>query len=87
MVEDNQLIVPEGNYFVMGDNRDDSSDSRYWGFVPQENIVGRPLLIYWSMRGQEVGDPSAGDKLTRFIYALGHLAQITRWDRTLRLVN
>src|SRR5262249_7205224 len=56
LVEDNQLIVPEGNYFVMGDNRDDSSDSRYWGFVPQENIVGRPLLIYWSMRRQEEGD-------------------------------
>ena len=50
LVEDGQLIVPEGNYFVMGDNRDDSSDSRYWGFVPRENIVGRPLLIYWSVR-------------------------------------
>ena len=87
LVEDNQLIVPEGNYFVMGDNRDDSSDSRYWGFVPQENIVGRPLVIYWSMRSQEAADVSASDKLTRFIYALGHLAQITRWDRTLRLVN
>jgi len=87
LVEDDQLIVPEGNYFVMGDNRDDSSDSRYWGFVPQENIVGRPLVIYWSMRRQEPGDASARDKLTRFIYAMGHLMQITRWDRTLRLVN
>ena len=87
LVEDNQLIVPEGNYFVMGDNRDDSSDSRYWGFVPQENIVGRPLVIYWSMRKQDDGDNPASDKLTRFIYAMGHLVQITRWDRTLRLVN
>ena len=87
MVEDNQLIVPEGNYFVMGDNRDDSSDSRYWGFVPQQNIVGRPLLIYWSMRKQEDGNDATNDKLTRFMYAMGHLMQITRWDRTLRLVN
>src|SRR5581483_6501510 len=50
LVEDGQLIVPEGYYFAMGDNRDDSSDSRYWGFVPRENIIGRPLLIYWSIR-------------------------------------
>ena len=87
LVQDNQLIVPEGSYFVMGDNRDDSSDSRYWGFVPQENIVGRPLVIYWSMRKQEDGNTTENDKLTRFIYAMGHLVQITRWDRTLRLVN
>lgn len=89
LVDDNQLIVPEGNYFVMGDNRDDSLDSRYWGFVPQENIVGRPLVIYWSMRTPEPdpGVVTAGDKLYRFLYAMGHIFQITRWDRTLRLVQ
>jgi signal peptidase I len=87
LVDNNELIVPEGNYFVMGDNRDDSLDSRYWGFVPQENIVGRPLVIYWSMRRQEGSDPTPGDKLARFVYAMSHLMQITRWDRTLRLVQ
>lgn len=89
LVDDNQLIVPEKSYFVMGDNRDDSLDSRYWGFVPQENIVGRPLVIYWSMRSADV-DPApitASDKLYRFLYAMSHLVQSTRWDRTLRLVR
>jgi signal peptidase I len=90
LVEDGQLIVPEGNYFVMGDNRDDSRDSRYWGFVPRENIVGRPLLIYWSVRDSSPDlplTPTAGDKLFHFAYALTHLFQITRWDRTFRLVH
>jgi signal peptidase I len=87
MVDNGQLIVPEGNYFVMGDNRDDSLDSRYWGFVPAENIVGRPLVIYWSMRSPENNYPADGNKLARFVYAMSHLVQITRWDRALRLVQ
>jgi signal peptidase I len=90
LVEDGQLIVPEGNYFVMGDNRDDSRDSRYWGFVPRENIVGRPLLIYWSVReaSPDLPDsPTMSDKLIHFAYALTHLFQITRWDRTFRVVH
>ncbi len=65
LVEDGQLIVPEGNYFALGDHRDDSKDSRYWGFVPRENIVGRPLIIYWSVRSaaEDMSDPDHGDKL------------------------
>ena len=88
LVEDGQLIVPDGHYFVMGDNRDDSQDSRYWGFVPRENIIGRPLLIYWSVQDW---DRSASDSLTgrlyHIAYAVTHIFQITRWNRTLRLIH
>lgn len=90
LVEDGQLIVPEGHYFVMGDNRDDSYDSRYWGFVPRANIIGRPLLIYWSVRGMEgesVLPSTFAQKVYHFAYAVTHLYQVTRWNRTLRLVN
>jgi signal peptidase I len=90
LVEDGQLIVPESHYFVLGDNRDESLDSRYWGFVPRPNIIGRPLLIYWSMRGLEDDGEmatSTSDKLYRFYYAVTHLFRITRWDRTFRLVK
>jgi signal peptidase I len=90
LVEDGELIVPEGSYFVLGDNRDESSDSRYWGFVPRENIIGRPLLIYWSLRSVDENMQFAstpGDKLYHFAYAFSHLFHITRWDRTFRLVN
>jgi signal peptidase I len=90
LVEDHQLIIPEGQYFVLGDNRDDSQDSRYWGFVPRENIIGRPMLIYWSSNGLSndlPGSPTAGDRLYHLAYALTHVFQITRWGRTLRLVR
>jgi signal peptidase I len=90
LVEDGQLIVPEGHYFAMGDNRDDSSDSRYWGFVPRANIIGRPLLIYWSISDPEDAmppSPTLGDRLYHLAYAVTHFFQITRWGRTFRLVS
>jgi signal peptidase I len=88
LVVDGQLIIPEGHYFVMGDNRDDSEDSRYWGFVPQENIIGRPLVIYWSVRDWDK-NPSASvmGRLSHLAHAVTHIFQITRWNRTLRLVH
>ncbi len=88
LVEDGQLIVPEGHYFVMGDNRDDSQDSRYWGFVPRENIIGRPLLIYWSVQDwDQSATMSLTGRLYHIAYAVTHIFQITRWNRTLRLIH
>ncbi len=89
LIEDKQLIVPQDCYFVMGDNRDDSSDSRYWGFVPRENIVGRPLLIYFSLRS---ADPQplaegVGDKLLSLGARLEHVVRDIRWNRVVRLVQ
>lgn len=89
-VRGGELVVPAGSYFVLGDNRDDSLDSRYWGFVPQKSVIGRPLIIYWSLTTPWEG-PAArtapDGKLKRFAYALTHPWQFTRWDRTLRLVK
>jgi signal peptidase I len=88
LVENGQLIVPEGHYFVMGDNRDDSQDSRYWGFVPQENIIGRPLVIYWSVTDWDRSSSGTlSGRLYHLAYAVTHVFQLTRWNRTLRLVH
>jgi signal peptidase I len=90
LVEDHQLIIPEGHYFVLGDNRDNSEDSRFWGFVPRQNIIGRPLLIYWSaadLNNDLPPAPNLGDRLYHLAYAVTHFFQITRWGRTLRLVR
>lgn len=89
LVEDGELIVPEGRYFVLGDNRDQSLDSRYWGFVPRENVIGRPLLIYYSIGGPDgAALASVGNgKLSYFVYRVTHLLDDTRWERTLRRVR
>jgi signal peptidase I len=84
-VNGGEVVVPADHYFVMGDNRDNSLDSRYWGFVPRANIVGRPLVIYLSVRGSERGRSS--DKLIHSGQTLAHLLDMARWDRMFRLIR
>jgi signal peptidase I len=88
-LQNGDLVVPAGNYFVMGDNRNHSRDSRYWGFVPRANIIGRPFMIYFSLR-----QPSATDLPTLPDDRLGHdddrvntLVDFARWDRMFRVVR
>ena len=81
----NEIVVPEGSYFAMGDNRDNSLDSRYWGFVPRENIIGKPFVIFWSY---ETSTENLVDfRLEHFIDLATHFFTKTRWDRTLKLVR
>jgi signal peptidase I len=84
-----ELVVPANHYFVLGDNRNDSRDSRYWGFVPKENIVGRPFVIYFSIREVSPNDPSPlpGDTLAHGNGLLSALLDFARWDRMFQIVR
>lgn len=81
----NEVVVPPNSYFAMGDNRDNSLDSRYWGFVPRENIIGKPFVIFWSY---ETSTENLVDfRVEHFIDLATHFFTKTRWDRTLKLVR
>jgi signal peptidase I len=86
-VKDGELVVPAGFIFAMGDNRDESDDSRYWGLVPRANLVGKPVLIYWSYDAttEELSDPSIS--LSHLLDIAMHFPTKTRWSRTFQLVH
>jgi signal peptidase I len=86
-VANGEVVVPPDSFFAMGDNRDQSLDSRYWGFVPLRNILGSPICIYWSFdaSSQELSDPrSTADHLLDVVF---HFATKTRWSRTLQPIR
>ncbi len=88
-VQNGDLVVPPGEYFAMGDNRGVSLDSRFWGFVPRANIVGRPLFVYWSFEtpADQFDKRSIGDRVGFVVHQLIHFFDLTRWRRTLHLVR
>ncbi len=85
-----EIVVPPGKYFAMGDNRDRSLDSRYWGFVDRDAIMGRPFLIYWSVNAKSAdygGDSTFWSRLSGVFDTLLHLPSRTRWSRMLHTVH
>lgn len=88
-IQGDELIVPPDRYFAMGDNRDHSLDSRYWGFVDRDAIMGRPFLIYWSVdaNSMDYGDSSFGQRILGIFDTLMHLPARTRWGRMLHTVH
>jgi signal peptidase I len=88
-VQGGDIVVPPGHYFAMGDHRRVSLDSRYWGFIPKENIIGRPMFIYWSFETPEgqYQKTAWGDRLLFLGKVILHFFDETRWRRTLQLVK
>ncbi|MFB3826677.1 MAG: signal peptidase I [Bryobacteraceae bacterium] len=86
-VQNGEVVVPEGGYFAMGDNRDSSLDSRYWGFVPRDNIIGKPLIIYWSYDAPTEALASPGIGLDHIMDLVQHFFTKTRWRRTFMLIH
>jgi signal peptidase I len=80
-----EIVVPSGSYFAMGDNRDNSDDSRFWGFVPRENIIGKPVIVIWSYDAPT--EDLTGFSAHHAIDLAEHFFTRTRWARTFKLVR
>ena len=86
-VQNGELVVPPGNIFAMGDNRDDSLDSRYWGFVPRENIIGTPVIIYWSFEASTAALTNPNIGIDHIIDVVTNFFSKTRWKRSFKLIR
>ena len=88
-VVNGEVVVPPNCFFAMGDNRDNSLDSRYWGFVPRENIIGKPIIIYWSYQAstEDLAGSSFGSLVSHGVDLAEHFFSRTRWSRTLHLIQ
>ena len=88
-IQNGDLVVPAGKVFAMGDNRTESLDGRYWGFVPLENIMGRPMFVYWSFKtpADQEDKTGIGDRVSFMFHVLIHIFDGTRWSRTLHVIR
>jgi signal peptidase I len=88
-IQNGEVVVPPDHYFAMGDSRDNSKDSRYFGFVPKENVIGRPLFIFWSFNvPEESAEPKPiPDRIGSFLNTAFHFFTLTRWNRVFHLVH
>ncbi len=88
-IQGDDLVVPPGMVFAMGDNRTASLDGRFWGFVPQENILGRPLFVYWAFKTPEDQEnkTSFGDRIGFMFHIVLHIFDGTRWSRTFHVIR
>ncbi len=88
-IQGDDIVVPPGSYFAMGDNRDVSYDSRFWGFIPQENLIGRPMFIYWSFETPQFQylEKGMADRVGFMLHVIIHFFDETRWRRTFRMVR
>jgi signal peptidase I len=86
-VVNGEVVVPPNYYFAMGDNRDSSLDSRYWGFVPRENIVGKPLIVYWSYDATTDQLQDSGLSIAHAFDLVRNFFPKTRWKRTFMLIH
>jgi signal peptidase I len=82
-----EIVVPPNSYFAMGDNRDSSWDSRFWGFVPRQNIIGKPLIIYWSYDRPSDQLNTNSISLPQILDLATHFFSKTRWRRSFQLIH
>jgi signal peptidase I len=86
-VVNGEVVVPPDFVFAMGDNRDNSSDSRFWGFVPRRNVIGKPLIIYWSYDGTTDQLQDSGISPSHLVDLVKNFFPKTRWTRTFKLIH
>ncbi|HVO82551.1 MAG TPA: signal peptidase I [Terriglobales bacterium] len=88
-IQGDDLVVPEDSYFGMGDNRDVSYDSRYWGFIPKRNVIGRPMFIYWSFETppNQYLEKEFSQRIGFLAHVVIHFFDETRWRRTFKVVR
>jgi len=88
-IQGEDLIVPPDSYFVMGDNRANSLDGRYWGFVRRSNLIGRPLFVYWSFKtsDDQMYKTSLAERASFTLHQFTGFLTETRWKRTFHPIN